>query len=119
MRKYELIYIVKPQEEEAIEALVAKFDGIITDNGGTIEKTDRWGKRRLAYPIQDLTEGYYVLQHLVAEPAVINEPESAVEAEAENVLPGNGLDALTADASEPAVETEASNTQAYVDPFDS
>ena len=73
MRKYELIYIVKPQEEEAIEALVAKFDGIITDNGGTIEKTDRWGKRRLAYPIQDLTEGYYVLQHLVAEPAVINE----------------------------------------------
>ena len=73
MRKYELIYIVKPQEEEAIESLVAKFDGIITDNGGTIEKTDRWGKRRLAYPIQDLTEGYYVLQHLVAEPAVINE----------------------------------------------
>lgn len=73
MRKYELIYIVKPQEEEAIEALVAKFDGIITDNGGTIDKTDRWGKRRLAYPIQDLTEGYYVLQHLVAEPAVINE----------------------------------------------
>ncbi len=73
MRKYELIYIVKPQEEEAIEALVAKFDGIITDNGGTIEKPARWGKRRLAYPIQDLTEGYYVLQHLVAEPAVINE----------------------------------------------
>ena len=51
------------------------------------------------------------------EPAVINEPESAVEAE--NILPGNGLDDLAAEASEPAVETEASNTQAYVDPFDS
>ena len=50
------------------------------------------------------------------EPAVINEPESAVEAE--SILPGNGLDALADDASEPAVETEASNTQAYVDPFD-
>lgn len=50
------------------------------------------------------------------EPAVINEPESAVEAE--NILPGNGLDDLAAEASEPAVETEASNTQAYVDPFD-
>lgn len=73
MRKYELIYILKTQEEEALEALVAKFDAVITGQGGTIEKTDLWGKRRLAYPIQDLTEGYYVLQHIVGEPAVITE----------------------------------------------
>lgn len=73
MRKYELVYILKSQEEEALEALIAKFDAVITAQGGTIEKTDRWGKRRLAYPIQDLTEGYYVLQHIVGEPAVITE----------------------------------------------
>ncbi len=73
MRKYEMIYILKAHDEEVIEATVAKFDAVITAQGGTIEKTDRWGKRRLAYPIQDLTEGYYVLQHIVGEPAVIKE----------------------------------------------
>lgn len=55
------------------------------------------------------------------EPAVINEPESAVEAEAENTLPGNGLDNLAVKASEPS-DTQAPiniNAQAYVDPFES
>lgn len=73
MRKYEIVYILKLQEEEALDALVAKFDAVITSQGGTIEKTDRWGKRRLAYPIQDLNEGYYVLQHFVGEPTVVTE----------------------------------------------
>ena len=73
MRKYEIVYILKTQEEEALDALVAKFDAVITSQGGTIDKTDRWGKRRLAYPIQDLNEGYYVLQHFTGEPAVVKE----------------------------------------------
>ena len=55
MRKYEMIYILKAHDEEVIEATVAKFDNVIVAQGGTIEKADRWGKRRLAYPIQDLT----------------------------------------------------------------
>ena len=49
MNNYEVMYIVKPVEEEAFEALVAKFDNLINNNGGTVEKTDRWGKKRLAY----------------------------------------------------------------------
>jgi ribosomal protein S6 len=73
MRKYEMIYILKTQEQEVLDGIVAKFDAVIAAQGGTIEKADIWGKRRLAYPIQDLTEGYYVLQHIVGEPAVINE----------------------------------------------
>ena len=62
MNNYEVMYIVKPVvEEEAFEAVVAKFESLITANGGTVEKTDRWGKKRLAYEIQDFTEGQYVL----------------------------------------------------------
>ena len=61
MREYEVMYIVKPVEEEAFEALVAKFDNLITANGGTVEKTDRWGKKRLAYEIKDFVDGIYVL----------------------------------------------------------
>ena len=59
--KYEVLYILDPAlGEEAIAALVEKFKGIVTDHG-TLTSVDEWGKRRLAYPINDLLEGYYVL----------------------------------------------------------
>ena len=73
MNNYEVMYIVKPVEEEAFEALVAKFDNLINNNGGTVEKTDRWGKRRLAYQIQDLNEGIYVLVTFQADAAAVKE----------------------------------------------
>ena len=57
MKTYEVMYIVKPMEDEATEAIITKFQDVITKNGGTIEKTDRWGKKHLAYEIQDLSEG--------------------------------------------------------------
>ncbi|MDO4178989.1 MAG: 30S ribosomal protein S6 [Phascolarctobacterium sp.] len=73
MRTYEVMYIVKPVEEEAFDAVIAKFDSLITANGGNVEKTDRWGKKRLAYEIQDLAEGLYVLATFTAEPACVKE----------------------------------------------
>lgn len=73
MRAYEVMYIVKPVEEEAFDAVVKKFDNLIAANGGAIEKTDRWGKKRLAYEIQDLSEGLYVLVNFQAEPACVKE----------------------------------------------
>ena len=56
MRKYEVIFIVKPMEEDATNAVIDKFSKLIADNGGTIDKEDRWGKKRLAYEIKDCTE---------------------------------------------------------------
>ena len=47
MRAYEVMYIIKVAEDEAIDAVVAKFDKLLADNGATVEKTDRWGKRKL------------------------------------------------------------------------
>ena len=61
MREYEVMFIVKPLEEEQTEAVISKFENLITTNGGAISKLDRWGKRRLAYEIQDLIEGFYCL----------------------------------------------------------
>ncbi len=67
MTNYETLYILKPdQEEEKKDALIAKFSEIITSNGGTITKTDEWGKRRLAYPIDYINDGYYVLTYFSA-----------------------------------------------------
>ena len=58
--KYEVIYVIDPAVgEEGIAALVEKFSGIV-GNYGTVSSVDEWGKRRLAYPINDLVEGYYV-----------------------------------------------------------
>lgn len=61
MHTYEVMYIVKPIEETAFETIVKKFDDLLAANGATVEKTDRWGKKRLAYEIKDFLDGIYVL----------------------------------------------------------
>ena len=67
---YEVLYIIDPSlSEEAIAALVAKFKGVVEANG-TVSEVDEWGKRRLAYPINDLMEGYYVLMTFNAAAAI-------------------------------------------------
>ena len=73
MRKYEVMYIVKPLEAEATNAVIEKFENLIKNNGGNVEKTDRWGKKRLAYELNDFVEGYYVVVNFTAEPSVVAE----------------------------------------------
>ena len=67
---YEVVYILDPaMGEEAIAAMVAKFKTLV-ETQGTVSEVDEWGKRRLAYPINDLNEGYYVLMTFTAEPSL-------------------------------------------------
>ena len=62
MNKYESMYILKPDlDEESRKALIEKFSALVTDNGVQIEKVDEWGQRKLAYEIDYIKEGYYVL----------------------------------------------------------
>jgi small subunit ribosomal protein S6 len=64
MRSYELMYILSPNlEEDAVGELVAKFEEIVTSRGGEVEKTEPMGKRRLAYEINGIREGFYVLSN--------------------------------------------------------
>ncbi|PZD96611.1 30S ribosomal protein S6 [Paenibacillus sambharensis] len=73
MRKYEVMYIIRPEvEQEAVQALVEKFNGIIS-NGGEVTKQDVMGKRRLAYEINKIRDGIYVLVHFNAPSEVIVE----------------------------------------------
>jgi len=75
MRKYEVMYILRPElEQEAVQALVEKFQGII-QNGGEITKHDVMGKRRLAYEINKIRDGVYVLVNFTATPEVVAELE--------------------------------------------
>ncbi|NIK79281.1 small subunit ribosomal protein S6 [Paenibacillus castaneae] len=73
MRKYEVMYIIRPDvEQENLQAIVDKFHGIIS-NGGEVTKQDVSGKRRLAYEINKLRDGYFVLVHFNATTEVVNE----------------------------------------------
>ena len=73
MNKYEVMVIVKPAEEEATNAVIEKIEALIARVGGTVEKVDRWGKRRLAYAVKKFTDGYFVLVNFEAAPAEIKE----------------------------------------------
>lgn len=62
MRKYEMIFIVRPDvEEEEINKLITQMEGVVAGAGGKIEKVDRMGRRRLAYRVGRYWEGFYVL----------------------------------------------------------
>ena len=68
MNKYEVVYIIDPAvEDEARKTLIARFNELITGNGGSVDKVEEWGRKRLAYAIDYKTEGYYVLVNFQAE----------------------------------------------------
>ena len=76
MNNYEVLYIIdNTLEDEAKEALINKFSEIVTNDGGTVETIDKWGTKKLAYPIDYKTEGYYVLMNFTCNPEVPTEIE--------------------------------------------
>ena len=75
INKYETIFVLDTAlEEEKINALSEKFQKLIAENG-TVESVDVWGKRKLAYPIDFKTEGYYVLVNFTSNPEFPKELE--------------------------------------------
>ncbi len=74
MRKYELMYIVNPSlDEEARVALLENLHGILTSNEATLNSVDEWGLRDLAYEINDLKKGYYVVTTFTSDDRAVNE----------------------------------------------
>ncbi|MDR1833560.1 MAG: 30S ribosomal protein S6 [Propionibacteriaceae bacterium] len=74
MRKYEIMVIIDPEvDDRQVEGLIDKPLKPFQKAGGTVDSTDIWGRRRLAYPIKKKTEGIYVVLNLTAEPAVVKE----------------------------------------------
>lgn len=74
MKAYELLYIVDPSATEEVRATVtARIDNAIVGQGGSIENVDDWGKRKLAYEIDGLSEGNYILVNFQADPTHVQE----------------------------------------------
>lgn len=86
MRKYEIMYILRPDlEEEAVQAAKENLAKILTDNGAEINEVQEMGKRRLAYEINDLNTGVYVVLYVTAGSEAINEFDRLTKIN-ENVL---------------------------------
>ena len=69
MRTYEALYIVRPDlDDETIQTVAQGVESLIVNNGGAIVRLEIWGKRRLAYPVQKCSEGFYVLLRFNANP---------------------------------------------------
>ena len=71
MRDYELVLIISPDvAEDDVSGTIDKVNDFITSKGGVVGTVDRWGKKRLAYPINRFREGNYVLSQLKLEPGM-------------------------------------------------
>ena len=74
MKTYEMLYVLDAGlTDEANEALVKKFEDVVASSGGKVVSTDKWGVKKLAYPINYKNDGFYVLTTFEAEGAVIRE----------------------------------------------
>lgn len=74
MRRYELMIILDPNlDERTVAPSLENFLGVVRNDGGSVEKVDIWGKRRLAYDIDKNPEGIYAVIDLTAEPATVKE----------------------------------------------
>ena len=76
MRIYEELFIVRPDAtDEEVDPLVEQLKGVITHDGGTLDKTERWGVRKLAYRVLKYNEGQYILLQFSAKPDTVKEIE--------------------------------------------
>ena len=76
MNSYELLYILNNElADEAKEQVIEKLNAVVTGNGGTVDNVDKWGTRRLAYPINYKNEGFYVLVNFTAPATLPDELE--------------------------------------------
>ncbi|MFN2745003.1 MULTISPECIES: 30S ribosomal protein S6 [Bacillus] len=74
MRKYEIMYIIRPDvDDESKKAIVERFNNILTTNGAEITETKDWGKRRLAYEINDFRDGFYQIVYVQSGAEAVQE----------------------------------------------
>ena len=77
MRHYEIVFLVHPDQSEQVPAMVERYQGMITEAGGTIHRVEDWGRRQLAHPIQKAHKAHYVLMNIECDHRITKELTSA------------------------------------------
>ncbi|HVI26696.1 MAG TPA: 30S ribosomal protein S6 [Xanthomonadaceae bacterium] len=73
MRHYEIVFLVHPDQSEQVPAMIERYKGLIENGGGTIHRLEDWGRRQLAYPIENLVKAHYVLMNIEVGQDVLDE----------------------------------------------
>ena len=73
MRHYEVVFLVHPDQSEQVPAMIERYKALVENGGGKIHRLEDWGRRQLAYPIQNLVKAHYVLFNIEVEQAILAE----------------------------------------------
>ena len=77
MRHYEIVFLVHPDQSEQVPAMVERYQGMVTESGGAIHRTEDWGRRQLAHPINKIHKAHYVMMNVECGDGVIEEMTGA------------------------------------------
>jgi small subunit ribosomal protein S6 len=73
MRHYEVVFMVHPDQSEQVPAMIERYKSLIEGDGGKIHRLEDWGRRQLAYPIENLVKAHYVLMNIECGQKVLTE----------------------------------------------
>jgi small subunit ribosomal protein S6 len=73
MRHYEVVFMVHPDQSEQVPAMIERYKSLVESGSGKIHRLEDWGRRQLAYPIQNLVKAHYVMMNIETDLAVLNE----------------------------------------------
>ena len=73
MRHYEIVFLVHPDQSEQVPAMIERYTSMVETGNGKIHRLEDWGRRQLAYPINNLVKAHYVMFNIEADQAVLNE----------------------------------------------
>ncbi len=77
MRHYEIVFLVHPDQSEQVPAMVERYEAIIQKQQGIIHRKEDWGRRQLAYPIQDVHKAHYILMNIECNQPALEELKTA------------------------------------------
>lgn len=73
MRHYEVVFLVHPDQSEQVPAMVERYQGMVTASGGTVHRSEDWGRRQLAHTINKVHKAHYLLMNIECEQSVLDE----------------------------------------------
>ncbi|MET4676599.1 MULTISPECIES: 30S ribosomal protein S6 [unclassified Luteibacter] len=76
MRHYEVVFLVHPDQSEQVPAMIERYKALIEGDNGTIHRLEDWGRRQLAYPIENLAKAHYVMLNIEVSQNALNELET-------------------------------------------
>ena len=77
MRHYEIVFLVHPDQSEQVPAMVEKYQGMVTESGGSVHRSEDWGRRQLAHPINKIHKAHYALMNIECDFDVVKEIKTA------------------------------------------